>query len=431
MLTRSQKHLLVSMAVAIIVMVAGCNTNNPTNPTISSTPIYINGDFENGSSTMPDFWMTGEWTPGSFFSWEQNAGLNGSRAISIESPSSNDAHWQQTLQVTPRQYYTLRGYVKGENIVSTQDGNIGANICLVGTWFYAGDRLFGTFDWQEVLLRFQAPASGEITIGCRLGFWYNTAVGKAYFDDISLTPGFGGLDHRVGKHVELALEPQDTAAFTGNRFQHWLDHLDDAYDAYVELVGSAPYQGERILILSVDSYPGGWAVAGNPILWYQPYIQDELRRCNDNDDWSFGILHELGHDFDIGGWNWDAEWWANMKMYYVVEQLQAKVLLDDRYYIGAELEQFYKTDSSESYDNTMAQGRYGGGGLHYCLIRIKHQIGWEPFKQTFRYYVNSGVQPASNRDNFNHFLDKLTEYSHYDVRATFLPGELQIIENAL
>lgn len=74
------------------------------------------------------------------------------------------------------------------------------------------------------------------------------------------------------------------------------------YESYLDLVGSAPYAGEKIKVLSTRNYPGGWAVAGNPILWCQPYVRGELERVNANDDWSFGILNEIGigaHDYQI------------------------------------------------------------------------------------------------------------------------------------
>lgn len=169
--------------------------------------------------------------------------------------------------------------------------------------------------------------------------------------------------------------------------------------------------------------------------WHQWYVRDELRRVNDRDDWSFGILHELGHDFDIEDlWNWDAEFWANFKMFYVVETLNARVRLGTTEYTGAGLETYYRTDAEESYIHTIAKGIFGGDGLTYCFIRMKQAIaihtgqnGWLPFQQTFRYYLASGVQPATELDNFNLFLDKLTEYAGYNVRSTFLPSELQTI----
>jgi hypothetical protein len=51
-----------------------------------------------------------------------------------------------------------------------------------------------------------------------------------------------------------------------------------------------PYNGNIITVLGVNTYPGGWAVAGNPILWYKPYINPELQVIESTGSWSFGIM---------------------------------------------------------------------------------------------------------------------------------------------
>ena len=41
-----------------------------------------------------------------------------------------------------------------------------------------------------------------------------------------------------------------------------------------------------------------------------------------HDDWCFGILHEIGHVFNIGdtSWNWNDEMFANFRMHYALEK---------------------------------------------------------------------------------------------------------------
>jgi hypothetical protein len=396
-----------------------------TNEACAVTTIE-NSNFENGSGSTPTGWSTDAWTPSnSTFTWEQNAGINGSKCISINSTGFNDARWIQTLQLTPGKAYSLSAYVKGEGITADGSADIGANICVMNEWTVsesAGST--GTFGWKKIYLEFIAPSSGSVTIGCRLGFYSNTMKGKVYFDDITITE----LERRSGTKIYLDLESNQWSAFTGTNDARWINHLDNAYNKYTELVGTTPFNGSNIGIMSAHIYSGWWAIAGNPIKWNQPYVRDGLVTSNADDDWSFGILHEIGHDFDVGGWNWDAEFWANTKMYYVLEQLGGKVSQNNTYYVGSQIENYYKTDASGSYDNTIANGTFSGDGLTYCFIRIKNAIGWEPFKQTFRYFTSSGANPSTAVGKFNLFLDKLTEYSGYNVRSTFLPGELYTIE---
>jgi hypothetical protein len=80
----------------------------------------------------------------------------------------------------------VTGWIKGDNIVREPDRNTGANLCLEGTWDHAPDYLDGTFDWRQASFSFTAPASGKVTIGCRLGYWSNTTRGKVWFDDIEI-----------------------------------------------------------------------------------------------------------------------------------------------------------------------------------------------------------------------------------------------------
>ncbi|MGA3008192.1 MAG: hypothetical protein ABSE59_09905 [Opitutaceae bacterium] len=289
--------------------------------------------------------------------------------------------------------------------------------------------MVGTFPWTQEKLTIFAPADGsKVTIGARLGYWDSTDTGKAWFDNIVVAP-MG--NRRESSHFIFDLERADTAAFTSTNYDRWLAHLDNVYFEYADLVGGVPYGGAKIGVLSTYQYCGGWAVDGNPIQWTEAYVSGELATCNAGDNWSFGIMHEIGHDFDIGGWNWAPEFFANFKMYHGVEVLNANVFMNNVWYVGPQLATYYETDSPASYSKTIAQGQFSYDALIYCFIRIKNQIGWAPFKSTFRYYLSSGAAPARHIDNFNLFLDKLTAYSGYDVRSTFLPGELQTCVNAI
>lgn len=394
----------------------------------SAVATIANSSFESGSGTMPADWTEDAWSSGSTFTWESNAGINGSKCISITSTSYNDARWVQTVQLTPGKAYSLSAYVKGENIIPDGTSTAGANICLMGGWTASDStESTGTFGWKKIYVDFIAPESGSVQIGCRLGFYGSLMQGKVYFDNIELTE----LERRSGTNLYLDLEGNQWSNFTGTNDARWIGHLDNAYDKYYELVGTKPYSGVKIGIMSAHIYPGYWAIAGNPINWNQPYVAEEIGRINANDDWSFGILHEIGHDFDQDSWNWDAEFWANTKMYYVIEQLGGKVWQNYTYYIGSQLADYYRAGASGSYNNTIARGTFSGDGLTYCFIRIKNAIGWQPFKSTFRYFTSSGVVPATKVAKFDLFLDKLTEYSGYNVRSTFLTGELDTIRNYL
>ena len=379
--------------------------NFETNPTASSS------------------WFTDAWKPTEAqFVWDTIGHATSSRSIGITLNTANDARWVHNAALDPTRVYRLSGWLKGENIVNVDNGTAGANLNAL-TWEKTQDRK-GTFDWVKDSFIF-IGGSGITDIKCRLGFFWNTVTGKAWCDDITLA--IDPLTKYEGSRIMLFLEPGDLTNITDGNMKQWVINLDKTYNAYLYLTGYQPYPGQKISILSVTQYPGGWAVAGNPIKWMQTYVGPELARINTSGDWSFGILHEIGHDFDLAAWNFDAEFWANTKMYYAIETLNGKVWEGSKYYTGSELKTYYQTDAGGSYDKTLKLGVYSGDGLTYKFIYIKDQIGLEPFRQTFRYFASLAQDPATKLDKFNLFIDKLTAYSGQNVRNMFPSIEMNAI----
>lgn len=393
-------------------------------PDRADSNLILDGDFECGTSTTITNWSFDAWDMSrSTFVWEPGGGINNSRCVSITSSPDNDARWVQSVQVVPGQFYRLSGMVKGENILGWP---LGANLSIVnlnGANTGSVDST-GTFDWKNISMNFVAPASGTVTIGCRLGdYAISTSSGKAYFDNVSLIvePDYNFFD---GTKVNLYLEKidSDSSVISDANKATWLTNLDNAYTWYVDLVGLAPYNGDEINVFSTRNYPGGWAVAGNPVLWYEPNIKDELTKVNNNNDWSFGILHEIGHDFDIEDrWNFNAEFLANFKMFYTVINLMAKVTPDgENYYTGPGLISYYYSKGSE--------GNYTWDYETYRFITLtaSNQLGWEPFKKTFKYFLDQPLSslPTTASGKFELFLDMLSEYSGKNVETIIPQAEL-------
>lgn len=390
-----------------------------------SDNLIKNGDFFEETGGNPNFWGTDAWQPDrTLFQWESSAGRNSSPCVTIDNTLENDANYHQIVNVEPGQLYELTGYIKGDNIVSA--GGVGACIGIKDTWLHTDENgSKGTFDWKKVSLTFIAT-SATIDIVCRLGWWGSTPVGKAYFDDITLAIATN-YTRLTGSHINLMLETADISGITPANLSGWLSNLDTAYIDYAELVGDVPYHGSNILIQSVRSYPGGWAVAGNPILWYQPYVAGELVRVNNKGDWSFGIMHEIGHNFDLDyKWVWNAEFWANLKMYYVIDKRNGKIVSGNgTVYRGSELKNFYSTKGNA----TNLTGDY----MVYRFISVFETIGWNAVKNTFRYYntLDNASVPATSLGKFNFYLDNLSSYSGTNIRSMFTPEELGWMETNL
>jgi hypothetical protein len=151
---------------------------------VNTEPV-VNGDFENGSNFTVDSWTKEYWRNSTSMNWEQNNGVDGLNCVTIRHDQNNDSRWVQTISgLEPGAYYVMRGFVRGDNIVNVDGGTTGAGFCINDNQL--SESLLGSFQWKEVKLRFQAPASGSAVIQCRLGYYGNTTTGEARFDNITV-----------------------------------------------------------------------------------------------------------------------------------------------------------------------------------------------------------------------------------------------------
>ena len=121
-------------------------------------------------------------------------------------------------------------------------------------------------------------------------------------------------------------------SISDSQIDEWLLKLDKVYEAYIELFsGRKPFEGKIVTLRSaaIDA----WAYAGNPVQWNQDYISSALLNVGKG-DWCFGIMHELGHNFApyisnaTYTFDWNEELFANFRMYYALEKLNAVVITD-------------------------------------------------------------------------------------------------------
>lgn len=195
-----------------------------------------------------------------------------------------------------------------------------------------------------------------------------------------------------GKHIIFKARADDMKLLKDP--QTWVANLDRVYEAYADLVGDTPYGGKKITILSTEEDPGGWAVAGNPILWNRDCFLDSIERMNKG-DWSFGIMHEIGHDFDLDyRWVWNAELWANFKLDYAAEAAKAIIFVYGRDEIcdysnpkSLRMTDIYRQNVVESGNlDRILVGDMNEENSHLKLAELVKEIGWEPFKKVFRWF---------------------------------------------
>jgi len=397
--------------------------------------LLTNPGFESGSGNMPTGWEKDFWSgTRSTWDWVSDGSTvrSGMGSAKITSSQPNDAMWTQDVSVEPYSSYLFKGWIKTENVTLADPPggfSTGANLSVYLS-FNRSPGIWGTQDWTEESLFFCSTASETVTVVARIGYNWSLTTGTVYFDDMSLEktdPPF------TGQHVVVCLLPEHRSLLTDPN--GWIQKLDDAYLALQDLTGQTPYDGDKILIQEVVNYAGGLMIAGNPILWFGDYVPGALDAINDYNDLSFGPIHELSHDFDVygsyytGGGPINPENWGNFKLTYVADELsstyptatfshptQGYIPIGDfpyEYFVVRFAQPWL--DAGRTDWQNMNNDVYTG-----LLYLLKEDIGWEPFRQTFRDYAFlTGPPPATDLGKVELFAHLLSANAGVDITPYF------------
>lgn len=450
---------------------SGSETMDPDEPSVPEVPVspvapkpnlLVNGDMEEAiSMELVSEAATGNWsyiggwnTDAAQVSQEDGKGVDGSRCLSIIALNEDtDVKFAQKVTgLVPGGYYKATAKVKTDMIT----GGKGANLCLDYLWAPSSDALTGSNNkWKTIELDIDdVPESGEITLCLRLGNTAASSKGLVYFDDVKLTEN-DDLYIRESKHLRLVVD-KEYVAISDQIIDDWLANLDKVYECYEELFsGMVPFEGKitAIRAATIDA----WAYAGNPIQWNRNYIEETLANVA-RGDWCFGLMHEIGHNFApyindaTYSFDWNEELFANFRMFYALEKLDAVVITtasipqgdgtfksQEKTYVGAELADLYKSESGNCYERTIGAGRSVemGNALCYKLIQIKEKYGWELYKNVFAdlYKRPRNQDEEKNWNNwqkFDYFMECLTKHAGENLYETcFNSTEISTIRTYL
>ena len=435
----------IALLLSAAVFLSNFSTTGNLKEVQAATNVAVkNADFENTTTNSNGITIPVDWSDHDYAETVDTDAQSGSKCLKITNPSNNYSAVTQQLQLEPNTEYTLTGYIKGDNIIGQQTSSgyeygDGATIDFEDDTAYMVDHtnnwMTGTFGWTKVTLHFVTNSSGMVTLRCRLGHYWGNAMGTAYFDNITITKqAYPDNTDRVKlgkKNVCGYIRKEIVDSIGMSTYDDWMNDLQAAYEAYNDLTGSIPHNGDILNVKDTEEpflQMYGAIANFNPILLnkgqdtnFQNYAQNKII--------DFGILHEIGHKFDTRsdnrgdyGWNFNGEFWANTKMLYVLDETDhiTTSIGGVTASSSAEMEKYYKTISSGGYDNTIAQGIFNDSSydaLTYIIIKIVQEIGWEPFKATFRDYVNNNVGNVyTTFDKFNTFLNTLQK--NYNPNGT-------------
>ena len=246
---------------------------------------------------------------------------------------------------------------------------------------------------------------------------------------------------KKSKHFILDL---DNSYLEGNitpeNLKRWLEHMDSAYEAYAELVGKAAGDGNPITIHADGSYPYcAWVFStnnNNNIYWNNNCsmnccLNKDLQLVNNEDDWSFTILHELGHLFDLDNrWTFDSEFFANFKKIFVHDSKNAiNTWGIDNIYTKENISELHCSKTGNAYNDRLGayNATYSDDSMVFKFIELKDKVGWEPFKKVFRRFLSLPMEKLARTvfDRYNMFMQFLSEEIGFDAKKAMFTDEQQ------
>lgn len=292
--------------------------------------------------------------------------------VLVDEPLANANHALWQLEITgleATRTYLLRARVDGTDVVDRHDRtascyhpNTGSDPSLgakLDAWAAGGfdsypslkdnglDAPLSTGTWtdREFLAIVRAGGSGEMTVQLGLGAECSHASGHVGFDEVELRGPLVRYEVELPVPFYVDLEPQQDAVITEAEAERWAGRLADAYVEFVDLVGREAEPDDRHRGMIPTRFFRRGPVSSHPITYgwigLQEVVEDTVAP---HDNISWGLLHEMGHWFASGVWNFHSEPVANWLPWFVMEQMPDATAY--RAYYGG---QYYTSDTNTSW----------------------------------------------------------------------------------
>ena len=332
--------------------------------------------------------------------WEVMSEGDGCYIYSKDSNLLLDIHNAYVAQGTTVKVWQNTGYpTQIWKIVSNQDGSCSFVCSTDAEYCLAVDEAGATLQ--------RAGGEGQN--------WQVAEVSTSFFTRVNGAKGI----------VELRLPPDITEIIAEVRLQQWANDLETAYFTYAELTNYIPYETIIVEGYKPCKYMAYVVNDRNVIHMDADFVREDLAKMAVREsDWNFGALHEMGHMFDNHRpWTFEAEVMTDLKVAYVLEVNGAcaspSEFEAERTFRGADIINAYAafgTDISREYN------------IYACawkFLKIKEEIGWEPFRQTFHTMQAeyNSYSDASKQQMLENFIGLLSQNSGRDVRSYFTDDE--------
>jgi hypothetical protein len=386
------------------------------------TDVLRNGDFETGANGVPDAWQPPEPAPGLTWRWETDAGVGGSRCLSLTTTDpthSLTADFSQSLQLAPYVPYLLKGYMKLAHLAKAE--RYPASLGFGSLWKADNGPSPEThdLDWTPFEVDVANDPAGRAEVHCRLSAAADDQPGTVYFDNLALVRN-PDVETFQSRNFVLSLYADQVGIPGREVVERIMKDVDRVCDAYIELTGWSP-GGERQAAWAPDKWDIqalGWS--GNPTLWSgdRKWMRENWGREAYMPE---VFLHELGHNWDNERYTFHGHF-CELKMAYALEVCDLAIA-EDGYTRGPATRNRWEVRSA----GLRKLGKCDELVQTYRNLQIRDRVGWEPFKKVYRYFLAlpAAQVPTDAWGKFELWHDKLSEFSGFDAWSVYTPGDVE------
>ncbi|MBE6542794.1 MAG: hypothetical protein E7675_00185 [Ruminococcaceae bacterium] len=258
------------------------------------------------------------------------------------------------------------------------------------------------------------------------------------------------LPPKMKKEFIITLDKKQ-GKFTDEFGQTWANNAEDCYFSFIELTNYIPH--ENIIVKAyancdymayvtsgyntiTASYSAVGNDFGNASTWFSNDIKEMVARGPEARDVNFGVMHEMGHMFDIGAdWYFETESMTDFKLAYCLDKnglsASPSEFTTSQYFTYSNIEEAYLSlgkDISKTNEYTF----YGAA---YRMILIQKELGWEPFRQTYHWFMENRTKigtdehvaiPTKKYEKCELFYKKVSEFAGRDVVAMIPANEWKV-----
>ena len=260
-----------------------------------------------------------------------------------------------------------------------------------------------------------------------------TTIDNATADDLyKLYPAtdstFNTMESQNGVMFFL-YEKRLLEVISAERLQKWLNDYEEAYFAYSDLENGAPF--DKVYIFDTEENYYWAAYCGNGIIRFDTNAAyEEFSRMSEREeeDVSFGMLHELGHLFDDGmPWVFEAEAMTDIKLPYILMKT-GFYCAPSEFDVSVVFNYENISDAYNTLSQSLADG-YGPYEMAAKMCAVYDEIGYDVLEDVLQNFPDTTGK--SKYEIFEIWLDMNTTYSGVNVRAMFSDTELKNIKDAL